>query len=73
MCNVHLLQKEVEDLQLFKDMFFENHPTQSGKERDGIILTRKDELTAKFEAIDGKVNLDSICFCLPNKQKTLFN
>lgn len=50
-----ILQKEIEALYKFRDLFFENHPLEMATQRNIIVEDRKKLLVEKCETIDGKL------------------
>lgn len=48
------MQKELQDLYSFRDLFFENHPIEMATEKNKRVEEKKEVLIEKFESIDGK-------------------
>ncbi|CAG9782558.1 unnamed protein product [Diatraea saccharalis] len=46
------LSKELQDLYLYRDLFFENHPIKMALDKNKLVEEKKEELVKKLEEID---------------------
>lgn len=49
---INSLSKELRELYLFKELFFESNPIEMATERNRLVEEKKNKLVEKFEAID---------------------
>ncbi|XP_049878423.1 tetratricopeptide repeat protein 5-like [Pectinophora gossypiella] len=65
------LEKELKELYLFRNLFFDNHPIEQANEKNKLVDEKKDVLLEKFEKIDADVQipqpLRAKFFCLKGR------
>lgn len=49
-----IFQKELNELYLYRDLFFENHPLDMASQKNKCVEEKKEVLVEKFESFDGE-------------------